>query len=57
MNDQDNHAPYAFTPYFENEVLRKRPYIHKHWCIRIIQNPDKMEPQEKDRLRFWGCVP
>jgi hypothetical protein len=57
MNEIDNHARYTFTPYFENEVLRKRPYIQKHWCIRIVQNPDKVEQQEKDRLRFWGRVP
>jgi len=30
---------YGFTEYFENEVLRKRPYLKKEWCIRIIENP------------------
>lgn len=57
MKELDEHAAYQFTPYFENEVLRKRPYIQKQWCIRIIQNPDKVEVQEKDRFRFWGQVP
>jgi len=57
MNDLDNQTSYAFTPYFENEVLRKRPYIQKSWCIRIIQNPDKVEKQGLDRFRFWGQLP
>ena len=47
---------YRFTDYFENEVLRKRPYIKKEWCIRIIENPLKVEPQENNRFRFWGIV-
>lgn len=50
MND------YGFTDYFENEVLRKRPYLRKEWCIRIVKNPLKTEPQEYNRFRFWGAV-
>jgi hypothetical protein len=29
----DGVKPYKFTNYFENEVLRKRPYLKKEWCI------------------------
>ncbi len=47
---------YGFTDYFENEVLRKRPYLRKEWCIRVIENPLKMEPQEHNRFRFWGTI-
>nr|CAP48239.1 putative integron gene cassette protein [uncultured bacterium] len=47
---------YKFTPYFENEVLRKRPYLKKEWCIQILKNPLRVEPQEKNRFRFWGSV-
>ncbi|MEW6738578.1 MAG: hypothetical protein ACOYU2_09200 [Nitrospirota bacterium] len=47
---------YKFTAYFENEVLRKRPYIKKEWCIHVIENPIKMEPQEHNRFRFWGII-
>ncbi len=47
---------YGFTDYFENEVLRKRSYLKKEWCIRVIENPLKMEPQEHNRFRFWGMV-
>lgn len=24
---------YSFTDYFETEVLRKRPYLKREWCI------------------------
>ena len=47
---------YRFTPYFENEVLRKRPYLRREWCIRVIENPLRVEPQEEDRFRFWGRI-
>jgi hypothetical protein len=48
---------YTFTPYFENEVLRKRPYLKKEWCIHVIEHPLKIEPQEGNRFRFWGIIP
>ena len=47
---------YRFTSYFENEILRKRPYIKKEWCARVIENPLKVERQENDRFRFWGNI-
>jgi hypothetical protein len=47
---------YKFTDYFENEVLRKRPYIKKEWCTRICSNPLKVELQEGNRYRFWGQI-
>jgi hypothetical protein len=43
---------YKFTPYFENEVLRKRPYLTKEICIRVIESPIRSEEQERDRHRF-----
>jgi hypothetical protein len=49
-------TPYHFTAYFENEVLRKRPYLRKEWCIRVLENPIRSEPQEKNRYRFWGRI-
>ena len=48
---------YKFTDYFENEVLRKRVYLKKEWCIYVLENPVRSEPQEKNRFRFWGTVP
>ena len=47
---------YKYTAYFENEVLRKRPYLKKEWCIKVIENPLKMERQEHNRFRFWGKI-
>ncbi len=47
---------YGFTDYFENEVLRKRPYLKKEWCIRVIENPLKTELQEHNRYRFWAAI-
>ena len=48
---------YGFTPYFENEVLRKRPYLTKELCIRVVDQPIRVEPQEGNRHRFWAAVP
>jgi len=48
---------YEFTQYFEKEVLRKRPYLKKDWCISVIESPIKVEPQERNRFRFWGIIP
>lgn len=50
-------AKYKFTDYFEKEILRKRSYIKKKWCVAIIENPIKVEKQENNRYRFWGKVP
>lgn len=48
---------YRFTGYFENEVLRKRPYLQKRWCISVLENPVRIESQEGDRFRFWAVIP
>jgi hypothetical protein len=48
---------YFFTEYFENEVLRKRPYLKRDWCIKVLENPVKVEKQEKNRYRFWARIP
>lgn len=47
---------YKFTDYFEKEVLRKRPYLKKEWCIRVLMNPLRVEKQENNRFRFWGTI-
>ena len=50
-------AAYRFTPYFENEVLRKRPYLTQALCARVVERPLRVEPQESNRYRFWAAVP
>ena len=49
-------SKYEFTDYFLNEVLRKRPYIKKEYCIKVLENPIRMERQEINRYRFWAAV-
>ena len=47
---------FKYTRYFENEVLRKRPYLKKEWCEAVVTNPLKVEAQEHNRFRFWGQI-
>jgi hypothetical protein len=49
-------SEYKYTEYFENEVLRKRPYLKKEWCVQVVENPMKFERQEHNRYRFWGEI-
>ena len=50
-------SDYRFMSYFENEVLRKRSYLKKEWCIYVVENAERSEPQEHNRYRFWARVP
>ena len=45
------------TQYFETVVLRKRPYIRREWCERILASPLHREVQPDGRIRYWGYVP
>ena len=49
-------SKYRFTDYFEGKVLWKRPYLRKEWCIRVCENPLRVERQEHNRFRFWGRI-
>ena len=45
------------TPrYFDEQVLRKRPYIEPAWCVEVIRSPLRWERQPDGRFRFWGEV-
>ncbi|MDO8908252.1 MAG: hypothetical protein Q7W55_07105 [Pseudohongiella sp.] len=46
-----------YTAYFEQNVLRKRPYLRKMWCEYVLEKPDYSEPQELNRHRFWRQIP
>jgi len=48
---------FRFTTYFEQEVLRKRPYLRREWCVWVVQHPLRVERQEDNRYRFWASVP
>lgn len=47
------------TRYFEEQVLRKRPYIQhiqRQWCVEIVGTPIARATQADGRIRFWGKV-
>ncbi|UZK66840.1 DUF2283 domain-containing protein [Sphingomonas sp. M1-B02] len=44
------------TRYFEEQVLRQRPYIEREWCRSVIEEPVHYEVQDDGRIRFWGAV-
>lgn len=44
------------TRYFEEQVLRKRPYIQIEWCEQALRHPVHREVQPDGRLRFWTFV-
>lgn len=48
---------FRFTAYFEEEVLRKRPYLTREMCMRVVEHPVREERQEQNRWRFWAAVP
>lgn len=45
------------TRYFEEQVLRKRPYIRREWCEEALRNPAYREVQGDGRVRYWIWVP
>jgi hypothetical protein len=44
------------TRYFEEQVLRKRPYIRRKWRLQVIAAPLRREVQSNGRIRFWGRI-
>jgi len=44
------------TRYFEEQVLRKRPYIQREWCRAVLAAPSRREAQNDGRVRFWGRI-
>lgn len=52
------HNPLALktTRYFDEQVLRKRPYIRREWCEEIVRHPLHRETQPDGRVRYWGVV-
>ena len=49
-------TPVKTTRYFEEQVLRKRPYIRREWCQRVVDDPIRREPQRDGRIRYWGSI-
>jgi len=49
--------PLKTTPYFREQVLRKRPYLRAEWIQYVLQNPLRRQRQPDGRIRCWGPVP
>ncbi len=39
------------TRYFEEQILRKRPYIKREWCEQALREPVRREVQSDGRVR------
>ena len=46
----------ATTRYFDEQVLRKRPYLTVEMCREVVASPLRREVQLDGRIRFWGQV-
>lgn len=44
------------TKYFEEQVLRKRPYLRREWCQDALRSPDATVPQLDGRIRYWKFI-
>ena len=44
------------TRYFDEQVLRKRPYIQRQWCEDVLKAPIRREAQTDGRIRWWGRI-
>ena len=45
------------TRYFEEQVLRKRPYLRREWCERALREAVHRETQPDGRIRYWIFIP
>ncbi len=45
------------TRYFDENVLRRRPYLRAEWCEQVLRAPTRVEVQSNGRLRHWGFIP
>jgi hypothetical protein len=41
------------TRYFEEQVVRKRPYVARAWCAAALVAPLRRQTQEDGRVRRW----
>ena len=44
------------TRYFEEQVLRKQPYLRSEWIELVLQRPAHREIQPDGRVRHWGYI-
>ena len=46
----------SVTRYFEEQVLRRRPYLTIEMCRAVIAEPLRRIVQDDGRIRHWGHV-
>ncbi|WP_156842079.1 hypothetical protein [Novosphingobium aquimarinum] len=46
----------ATTRYFDEQVLRKRPYLSVELCRAVLAAPIRREMQDDGRIRHWGRI-
>jgi hypothetical protein len=44
------------TRYFDEQVLRKRPYIKPDWCEATLRTRIRREMQPDGRMRYWRLI-
>ncbi len=44
------------TRYFEEQVLRKRPYLDHTACLKVLAAPLRREIQADGRIRHWARI-
>lgn len=44
------------TPYFREQVLRKRPYLKTKWIKKALKESVFKEVQVDNRIRYWIFV-
>ena len=44
------------TRYFEEQVLRKRPYLERAWIEATLADPLAREVQPDGRIRWWRRI-
>jgi hypothetical protein len=46
----------SVTRYFNEQVLRKRPYLTEEACRALLASPLRVEKQSDNRIRHWGQI-
>jgi hypothetical protein len=49
-------SKYPTTRYFNEQVLRKRPYLTLEICAEAVAAPLRSTVQDDGRIRYWGKV-
>ncbi len=44
------------TRYFEQQVIRKRPYLQRDWIAAVLEQSLARSEQPDGRIRLWGRV-